>query len=223
METIIEAVSRYIDTSSMRLKPSTLGIYRRYLESYIPPYFKNTPCDILTNKLAQMFVNKLITENELSVITKQSVFNILKASVLKTFNVKFPRRTKKSVEFLTVDEQKRIEQAAKNRNSTDYIAIMLCLYTGVRIGEVCGLRWTDISFERKSLQINRTIQRIRSNGNNKTEIAFLAPKSDTSERVIPLPDFLLDILREHKALSKTECVISYKRATNSAKSFQENS
>jgi integrase len=87
---------------------------------------------------------------------------------------------------------------------------MLCLYTGIRIGELCGLMWSDIDFERKLLCINRTIQRIRSNGENKTEVTFLTPKSKTSTREIPLPDFLLELLFKHRPLTNGEYVLNYK-------------
>jgi len=211
--TIIEAVAVHLDTSRLRLKPSTLGVYRRYLDCHISPHFGNMLCDALTGEISQGFVNKLI-ENGLSVTTVQSVFNLMTSAVEaasgSVFTVKFPKQTKKPVEYLSVDEQKRLEQAAKERGTTDYIAVMLCLYTGIRIGEVSGLRWSDINFECRTFYINRTMQRIRSEGNHKTELAFLAPKSTTSMREIPLPDFLADILYDFRRTAKTEYVLTYR-------------
>ena len=211
--TIAGAVAVHLEASKLRLKPSTLGVYGRYLDCYILPHFGNTRCDALTAELSQGFVNQLI-ENGLSVTTAQSVFNLMKCSVEAAnggvFAVRFPKQARKSVEYLSVDEQKRLEQAAKKHGRTDYIAVMLCLYTGIRIGEVSGLRWSDINFECKAFQINRTMQRIRSDGESKTELAFLAPKSTTSAREIPLPDFLLEILLDFKKNAKTEYVLTYK-------------
>jgi len=166
--TIIGAVEANLISKAVRLKPSTLGIYRRYLDSYISPHFGKTRCDALTTELSQHFVNVLIEKNGLSVITVQSVFNLLKSSVEAAngdvFNVDFPKSRKQQAEFLSVEEQKRIEQAAMGRDRNDYIAVMLCLYTGIRIGETADLRWVDINFECKSLQINQTLQRIRADG-----------------------------------------------------------
>jgi integrase len=170
-------------------------------------------CDALTADISQGFVNKLI-ENGLSVATVQSIFNLVKSSVEEAngsvFAVRFPRQVKKQVEYLSVEEQKRLEQAAMARCGTDYIAVMLCLYTGIRIGEVCGLRWSDINFECRVLYVNRTMQRIRADGETRTELAFLAPKSATSAREIPLPDFLLAMLRDREQTAKTEYVLTYK-------------
>lgn len=214
-QTVIEAVATHLDASRLRLKPSTLGVYKRYLDIYIAPHFGKTRCKAMTTELSQDFVNKLL-ENGLSVVTVQSVFNLMKTSI-ETANgsvlaVKFPKQTKKQVEFLSTDEQKRLEEAAKKRGADNYIAIMLCLYTGIRIGEVCGLRWADINLECGLLYVNRTMQRIRSNANSesKTEIAFLAPKSATSTREIPLPDFMTEILREFRHFAKTDYVVNYK-------------
>jgi len=211
--TIDEAVSMHLENSRLRLKSSTLGVYRRYLDRYISPYFGKMRCDALTAELSQAFVNRLL-ENGLSVTTVQSVFNLVKSSVVATtgsaFSVQFPKEGKKAVEYLSIDEQKRLEQAAKDRGNVDYIAVMLCLYTGIRIGEVSGLQWSDINFECKLFYVNRTMQRIRSDGENKTELAFLAPKSATSAREIPLPDFLLDILCNFKLVAKTDYVLTYK-------------
>jgi len=213
-QTIVGAVEAHLVSETVRLKPSTLGVYRRYLDCYISPHFDRTRCDVLTAELSQNFVNTLIIKNGLAVITVQSIFNLLKTSVEaangNAFKVDFPKRLKQQAEFLSVEEQKRIEQAAMGRDRNDYIAVMLCLYTGIRIGEAAGLRWADINFEHKLLCVNRTMQRIRSDGETKTELAFLAPKSATSARVIPLPDFLFEILRDWKRSAKTEYVLTYK-------------
>jgi integrase len=211
--TVMWAVMEYLNEAKMRLKPSTIGIYSRYLEIYISPCFGNVCCGKLTIEIFQNFVNKLL-ENGLSVTTAQSVFSLLK-SALKAeneglFAVKFPKQVKPKAEYLSVDEQKRLEEVAKERGSTDYIAVMLCLYTGIRIGELCGLRWEDLDFDCKLLRINRTIQRIRSDGNSKTAVAFLTPKSITSAREIPLPDFLLELLRKHRLITAGEYVLNYK-------------
>jgi integrase len=209
-----QAMESYLESLKCQIKPSTYGIYQRYIENYITPYFGNTRCDALSLETAQAFVNHQV-ENGLSAVTVQSVFSFFKAGVKPTrgedaFAVKLPKRTKTKVEFFSVDEQKRLESAAKTSGDADYMSIILCLYTGIRIGEVCGLMWKDIDFECRLVHIRRTMQRIQDDGggDKKTKIAFLAPKSLTSARSIPLPEFLLEFLKERKDTAEGNYVIS---------------
>lgn len=70
--------------------------------------------------------------------------------------------------------------------------ILLSLFMGLRIGELCGLKWEDVDFQHKVLRIRRTVQRITSaNGNRKTKIVISVPKSATSFREIAIPDMLM--------------------------------
>ena len=208
-KTIVAADEAHLEAGRHRFKPSTQATYRRFLDRHIAPHFGTMPRESLTEQLAQEFVNKLIG-NGLSVNTVQSVFDLLKAAVGVSLAVKFPKAGKPKVEFLSVDEQKRVEKSALLSGETNYIAVMLCLYTGLRIGEACALFWSDINFEDGTLQVSRTLQRIRTNdGDKKTAVVFLPPKSASSERTIPLPKFLLKLLREFKAKSDTDSVLAY--------------
>lgn len=74
--------------------------------------------------------------------------------------------------------------------------ILLSLCIGLRIGELCGLKWGDVDFQNKILHIRRTVQRIAApNGNKKTKIVIIMPKSATSFREIAIPDFLMTYFR----------------------------
>jgi integrase len=212
--TIIEAVEARLESERLRLKPSTIDVYGRYLDCHISPHFGDTHCHALTERHAQEFIDKLL-ESGLAVTTVQPVFRLLKTSVKAVcgniFTVKFPKRSKPDIKFMSLNEQKLVEAAAMESGEMNYIAIMLCLYTGIRIGEVAGLMWPDINFDTGYLYINRTMQRIRSRKpGKKTEIVFQPPKTETSKRAFPLPDFLLDILRDFKAKTTTGSVVSYK-------------
>jgi hypothetical protein len=115
-QTLRDAVSAYIETAAKQIKPSTLGVYRRYLESYISPHFDGSLYSELTTESAQVFINKLI-ENGLAVRTVQSVFSLVQASIQAAngneFKVKYPKQRKDDVKFFTIDEQKRLESARK--------------------------------------------------------------------------------------------------------------
>ena len=101
----------------------------------------------------------------------------------------------KEVKVLTKDEQKRLEEVIENENTDNDIGILLCLYTGIRIGELCALRWENINLDRRIITINKTMYRISENsGKSKTKIIFSTPKSANSERDIPIASFLVNKL-----------------------------
>ena len=111
-------------------------------------------------------------------------------------NVVLPKVEKKSITRISDTEQKRLIGYMKANMSLTAFGIMLSLCMGLRIGEICGLKWEDVDFQHKILHIRRTVQRITSaNGNRKTKIVISAPKSATSFRDIAIPDFLLHYFR----------------------------
>ena len=84
-------------------------------------------------------------------------------------------------------------------NDIDYIklGILICLYTGLRIGEICAIQFKDILMKEKILTVSKTMQRIQnfSDSDVKTDVIITTPKSQTSVREIPIPDFLIEIGR----------------------------
>jgi len=96
---------------------------------------------------------------------------------------------------LTPPEQKALRAAITEKED---LPALVSLYTGLRLGEVCALKWSDIDWERRTLTVRRTVQRVAQMGEagrSKTLLAIGTPKSRSSHRVLPVPDFLLDKLR----------------------------
>ena len=99
---------------------------------------------------------------------------------------------RKQVEKISDTEQKKLVSYLKANMSLTAFGILLSLFMGLRIGELCGLKWEDVDFRNKILHIRRTVQRISSaNGNRKTKIVISTPKSATSFRDIAIPDALM--------------------------------
>ena len=98
---------------------------------------------------------------------------------------------------LNRSEQEKLRQTA---DDTRDLPALLSLYTGMRLGEICALKWTDIDWEQGTITVRRTVQRIagrsiESNG-QRTLLMIGTPKSRRSCRVIPVPEFILALLRE---------------------------
>lgn len=115
-------------------------------------------------------------------------------------NTRLPKDRCKTPRVLTQAEQKTLEKEIFSTNQTEYL---LCLYMGLRVGELCALRWEDVDFENGFLHVRHAVHRVPLGiGINGTELVLGAPKSDSSVRDIPLPSFLSVILREKKAGEK---------------------
>lgn len=103
------------------------------------------------------------------------------------------RRTESRV--LTVHESTKMKDYLLEKDTIFSLAILLCRGTGIRIGELCGLKWEDIDFVAKTIRINRTISRIpnpdQSDGQPRTVLYIRTPKSHTSIREIPIPGYLI--------------------------------
>jgi len=209
---ITNMIVQYLNTAT-HIKKSTLGVYQRHIESHITPYFEDMCCHQLNKGILQGFItNKLAG---LSPTTIRSIFylikNALKGQVsLDVFVVEFPNDSNADeIESFSINEQKSLELSAKASDNINYVGITLCLYTGIRIGELCGLLWKDVDFENQSIHIRRTIQRIKSaKSDSKTEITSLEYHGDTPERIIPLPQFILSLLEEHQSNSVNDYIIS---------------
>ena len=88
----------------------------------------------------------------------------------------------------------------KNDGNIQKIGIIICLYTGIHIGEVCALKWEDVQFENAVLHIYKTVYRTKdfSKNNRKTKLIVKETKSKHSVRYIPLGSTLLEYLKKYR-------------------------
>ena len=132
------------------------------------------------------------------------------------WSVKFPtEKIKQELEVLSINNQKRIMQYAIDNFTFRNLGIYICLSTGIRIGEVCALKWGDINIATETISINRTIERIYVIDGEKryTEVVIGTPKTKNSLREIPMSKELLKIIRPLKKVMNDEYFI----LTNEAK------
>ncbi len=203
----------YLNSQRSKIKVSTAKVYERYLSNFIKPFFGKTALRQINTEILQSFVNSL---SRLSSSTVRGVFSFVREA-LKTasragraapvwLNIELPRAEKGSVSVFTREQQCSIEKALDIEERPNDIGILLCLYTGLRIGEVCGLKWEDVDFNACSIFVRRTIQRITVDG--KSVLLELPPKSAASRRKIPIPSCIADSLSCARERSLSEYVLS---------------
>lgn len=104
---------------------------------------------------------------------------------------------KRKIEVFSSNEQCKLLQVLYQDMDLSKMGIVLCLSTGLRLGELCALKWSDVDFKNKVLYVNRTVQRIEQQGQKeKTVLLEGEPKTACSKREIPLSEELLELLKK---------------------------
>lgn len=196
---------------SLRLTDIKESSYQRYkvlIEKHILPYLgknriQSLTAEVLLDYIKQLMKNgRLDGKGGLAEKTVNDIVSILKSALKHVgrkyavdgslFDVKAPAVRTKGVETLG-DWECEVLSASILRN-VDFsgAAYLLALNSGLRLGEICGLRWSDISFQERTLTVNRTVLRLKNGP--RTELTVQTPKTDASMRTIPVTAEILSIL-----------------------------
>lgn len=209
--------------TKLSVKVRTYNKYQDIVNLRITPEFGDCDIDNITTNMIQEFILKLlnkgnlVNDKPLSVNTVYGIISVLKQGFNlalsldlidknPTTAIKMPKANEKEICALTREEQKKVEEFCINNRKDNYIGIILCLYTGIRLGELLALTWDDIDFEMKILFIRKTTYKAKIAGKN--EMVVDKPKTKKSKRVIPLPDKIINLLSYIKKHSKSEYIIS---------------
>ena len=123
------------------------------------------------------------------------------------------------MECFTVSEQKQIEQAVFADKRDKMIGVVLCLYTGLRLGELLALEWTDVDLSRGELTVSKSCHDGKDENGNYCRITG-APKTNSSKRTIPIPKQLIPHLRDVKKRSVCNHVIANGGKPVTVRSYQ---
>ena len=125
------------------------------------------------------------------------------------------RRTKaetKRIEAFTVEEQRALESEIARVDDRRLHGILLCLYTGLRIGELLGLTWNDVDFDRGVIKITKTVYREKDE-HGTWQLCIDTPKTKASDRVIPLPEYISTMLIQDAETTQAPYVVENKKAS----------
>jgi len=206
--TVGKVYDEWLNAVVNRVKESTFANYKAKFEKHILPEFSDIPCADLSAGRINEFINKKLTEG-LSASYVRDIFTVFKSMLkyaqeeygfkLSLKNVVLPKAEKKQIEKISNTEQKRLVSYLRNNMSLTAFGILISLFMGLRIGELCGLKWSDVDFQNRILHIRRTVQRISlTNGSKKTKIIISTPKSETSFRSVAIPDFLMEYFEKFR-------------------------
>lgn len=202
--TVSTVLGDWIRSVSYRVKESTLANYRLKADKHILPAFgSQNVTDISQDSIYQFIREKQDSGLSNSYITDililmKSVFKFA-SRTYHTANpmdgIVMPKKQKSEIRLLTQAEEQKLMQIIAENPTLTTMGIALAKMTGLRIGELCALRWKDIDLEKRTLTVSKTLQRIQSkNGKKHTKLELTDPKSETSKRVIPIPKSIIDFL-----------------------------
>lgn len=206
--TVGELIGIWLSNIKNNVKESTYANYCMKLRKHIFPCFEHKKYSNLTAD----DLNAFITEKIKSGLSEKYVADIvvILKSVAKFGRKRYgysnkieyvamPRSSKNPEKrLLTKYEQSILKAELLNDPDNTKIGIMLSAVTGIRIGELCALKWSDFDFEKNIVTVRKTVQRISNEKTHGTRLLISTPKSRTSIREIPLPGFLTALLNSGK-------------------------
>ncbi len=216
-KTIREVAILWRKDKQQYVKQSSLSAYSLILENHILPTFGEK--QRLTESEIQDFVLRKL-QSGLSQKTVKDMLIVLKMiqkfgvkngyMPFTEWSVKYPTEQKKQeLEVLSISHQKRIMQHVINNFTFRNLGIYVCLSTGMRIGEVCALKWGDVNLMTGTISVCRTIERIYVIEDNRryTELVIGSPKTKNSVRDIPMSRELSKLIRPLKKVMNDDYYI----------------
>lgn len=189
------------------VKASSYQTYQNYVRKHLLPAMGHHPLAQLTPAVIQAYINELAA-SDLSISMQQGIHRLLAAATRAAADqglidrdpcerLRVQRMVRPEQRVLTRLEQQRIKAAIHDKKD---MPILIGLYTGMRLGEICAMKWSDINWTDGTITVRRTVQRVasvcRGADKPKTELLIGPPKSMRSQRILPAPQFLMERLHE---------------------------
>lgn len=211
------AAEEWLEQAKLRIKISTFRNYEYLLKKHILPFFGNKDMSMITKHDMNVFIKEKLTNGRLKRmcgISKKYLKDIL--SIIKSIAahceqeyeipskiryVTSPSVERKEMKVLDDKEYIKLTEYLMQKITLENTAVLISMFTGLRIGEVCGLKWDDFDSINQTITVRRTVQRI-STGQGKTILLENSPKTSSSLRIIPIPHFICKLL------------LTFKRANN---------
>lgn len=217
--TVEQAYTEWCAQKRRQVKASTVAAYRLTAKTHILPHFGSCDAEKISRRMVQSFVDGKL-ESGLSAKTIKDMLIVLKmivrfvadeyeTPVLDQWKIIWPTKNvtgRRPLERYTPSECKRIMDTAMANPSPVSLAIMIALCTGMRIGELCALRFEDIDLDKKVFHVTRSLERIYVMEDDETkahtELIIGNTKTASSRRDIPVMAGILPLVKKYAAIAK---------------------
>lgn len=219
------------------VKPRTFERYRSITTGHLVPRLGDYELEHITPLILQRLIYDLLSGGNvvsgkgLATNTVNVIITLMQNSLKGAYafgltedyiadKIKRPKATEKSISCFTVAEQRRIEIFINSEGKDKLYGILICLYTGLRLGELLALEWEDIDFDVGILNINKSCY-YGVGATGKYERITDLPKTVSSRRTIPIPNKILTVLKVLKKRSKSKYVVSNGEKPINMRSYQK--
>lgn len=202
-----------------KIRPTTWQSYEMYIRVHIKPAIGQIPLrQLQPNHLQRLYNEKfshgsLKGKGGLSARTVQIIHTIMHAALKQAMKeglvarnvaeaTTLPRERRKEPRVLTLEEQARFFSVLEQDRLG--AAFLLDLATGMRRGELLGLKWEDVDLKEGVIRVRRELVRVKDPDSGKGVLIFQEPKSEKGRRSIPLPNWAIAALKAHKARQNQE-------------------
>jgi integrase len=234
-----EVADEWLLLQSTEHKGATFLKYKTIVEGHLNPEFAKLNISTITEPMITQFISNkqatgnLKTKGPLSNSYVKLLLVVLIAildyaagmnyrSELKSVYITKPAVPKTEVQCLDINSQKILDTHIKFNINENTTGVSLGLYAGLRIGEVCALKWDDIDFNNNVIFVRQTVARVKNNEHSKTKTKLIidVPKTETSKRTVPINSRLRQILMAMYEQSHSDYVISTKQSFVSPRTFE---
>ena len=204
-------------------KISSVSTYMLTIKNIILPILGEYELEAVSSKEAELlkldcenkgFSKKSIQDVIICLKNILKVANFLEVAETKTISVIWGTdnsAVKKQFEAYNKEQIKNLVASLEETPSFKNLGLLLTIYSGMRIGEVCALQWKDVDFEEKVVRVNKTIQRIyreeETTGKMKTELLISTPKTKSSQREIPIVQPLFKMMKDFAKICRPDYFI----------------
>lgn len=214
--TFEQLVKEWLEFRKDSVKESTFANYTNLVEKHLLPVLGTVYLSSMTTELLDEFLRTKLNSGRLDGMGGLSPKTVadLRSVLLMSIEyarrrnyfcpvnnkVFYPKTIRSEARALTRSEQAKLEQFCFVSDGFIELGILVALYGGLRIGEICALQWGDINFAEGTVSVSKTIIRIRNlipDSSKKTRIVIGHPKTTSSIRLVPLPSFILNHIKKH--------------------------
>ena len=207
-------LNTWLNQKKPMITPSTHASFTLIAENHLIPYFGKRKIGSITEADIQSYITylhnsgRLDNTGGLTVKTIRDVILVLRLAMEYAYKeraipllnwdlIEYPKELGvKKVNSLSKDQEQTLIQCIYMDLNRKTAGILIALFTGVRIGELCGLQMKDISLTDKTININKTVQRIYDKRKQSYYLHIGPPKTNTSARTIPVPSLLMNIIKK---------------------------